>query len=84
MDTELRVGMKIPVFGQQLSGHYIRNEDGRCEPHFAVPGWYVIEEIKGPVIVIRKGNYDRFVTHEDFINAVLFINLECVAGGMNP
>lgn len=78
------VGCSIPVFGQQLRGCYI--SDGERYPHYAVPGWYIVEAIQGRTVVIRrdKPGSDPFECSRDMIDAVLGASLESVANGLNP
>lgn len=78
-------GDSIPVFGQQLTGHY-RRADGLRECHFAVPGWYRIEAIDGNTVRLRKDmpNADPFFCGASHIRFVLGANLEYVAKGLQP
>lgn len=86
MNDELAVGMEIPVFGQQVRGQYI--DGGRRYSHFAVPGWYQVAAIDGKIVTLRKiggaPHAEVFECGADAVKAVLFANLECVAGGLTP
>lgn len=81
-------GDRIPVFGSQMKGYYIR-PDGRRETHFAVPGWYQIESTSGDqcsTIVMRSTHprADAFECGSYWLPGFLGANLECVTKGVVP
>ena len=75
---------RVPVFGQQLKGVYLKGVERYA--HFAVPGWYWIESVTGNTIRMRsdKIGSDPFETSCYQLQAVLAANLECVEDGLNP
>lgn len=75
---------RIPVFGQQLNGVYIKGVARYS--HFAVPGWYWIESVEGETIRMRSDRIgsDLFETSCYQLCAVLAANLECVEYGLVP
>lgn len=80
MNDELKVGMNIPVYGQQIRGCYLE-ENGQRYSHFAVPGWYQIASIDGAMIVLQTIPVDgkriqKFECGADAVKAVLFANIE--------
>ena len=80
MNDELKAGMNIPVYGQQLRGSYLEEGGQRCS-HFAVPGWYQIASIDGTMVVLQTipvngKRIQRFECGADAVKAVLFANIE--------
>lgn len=84
MATEINVGDEIPIFGQQVRGCYQHGE--RMDPHFAIPGVYLVERIDGQSVWMRKlaPRGDWFNCGLRDLLAFVGINREYVAKGLNP
>lgn len=83
--ANLFFGCLLPVYGGQLRGFYIHN--GKRESHFAVPGWYVIEDVNGGEFIIRKPfveNADPFVFGAQQLLFCLDPNLDYAIEGLSP
>lgn len=78
-------GDSIPVWGQQLPGHYDWL-DGTRSCHTASPGMYRVMSVNGNVVTIKKDgeNCFPFVTGSSYIRTVLSANLECFERGYQP
>ena len=72
-------GHRVWLGCSQVYGHYIHADNSR-HPHFAVRGWYTIEDVDDGIaaVTLLRSCYDgsAFTCEGDYLRAVLVPNLD--------